>query len=100
MVIEVKTENGSLYRLDSIAMTWERLVAGPPNKYIPVRTRSGKLTKWPRIKLNEPMVMVGPPLNPAADIRVIETSRVIEIEELNDRDRNPTQESNGSKKPN
>lgn len=82
MIIEVTTENHSLYRLDKEAMTWERAIAGPPNKYFPVRTASGKLLQWPTIKLGQPMQMIGPPLNPLASIRVLETSRVIQIEEV------------------
>lgn len=82
MIIEVTTENHSLYRLDKEAMTWERAIAGQPDNLFPVRTTSGKLLQWPKIKVGEPMQMIGPALNPLADIRVIETSRVMQIEEV------------------
>jgi hypothetical protein len=71
---QVKTESGSVWELDDVAMTWLRVVK---SEY-PVRTACGVLSSFPEIKIGEPMFMWGPPFVEGAIARMVNTSPVVE----------------------
>lgn len=84
MIVTVKTETGSTYVLrdDTPAgLTWERVV-NPVEQHpdFPLRTQGGPLDGWPSITVGERMALCGPPLNPAATVRLIYTSVVLSFE--------------------
>lgn len=75
MRITFTTHSGSKYVIDKTAMTWERQKAGEGSDY--VRTQSGTLLQWPVVTVGSPVYMIGPPLDPVANIRFVLTTPVI-----------------------
>jgi len=74
----VKTETGSVYLLNRSRMSWRRASS---SKY-PIRTDNGSLLEWPSIEVGKPLILIGPPLTEGADVRVISTSLITEIKEV------------------
>ena len=74
----VTTENGSKYRVDLDAKTWERL--SHPKWSNQVRTKMGAYDEI-RLSVGSPMEMLCPPITPGTDGRFISTSDVVSIEE-------------------
>lgn len=56
MRVRVNTASGSMYILDSIAMTWERVNKVPIKYY--EGTNEGKLVIWPSITIGESMQFI------------------------------------------
>lgn len=79
MTVEVVTENGSVYRIDYDAKTWERVeetcLSGK------VRTEGGD---WTEVIVVEgfPMLIEGPPLDRARTKRQITTTPVVSVKEV------------------
>ena len=83
--LRVKNESGSTYILNPTKMTWDRERQSPdPESPFPVRTKGGKLNVFPTPKVGQSMIMAGPSLTPGGTVRLIETSLVLEVEEVND----------------
>jgi hypothetical protein len=75
--VRLRTETGSTYMIDMHALTWSRtpsLASGI------LRTGSGQVDSVQIPGIREPAVIVGPPVNPDPDFRVIITSSVVAIE--------------------
>lgn len=72
----VKTETGSIYVLNREKMSWRRAAA---SKH-PVRTDDGQLVEWPIMNVGQPLVLLGPPIAQDADLRVIRTSNITEVQ--------------------
>lgn len=79
MRITFTTRSGSKYVIDKTAMTWERQAAGEGSVY--VRTQGGTLLQWPTVIVGSPVEIIGPPLDPAADIRFILTTPIVSVVE-------------------
>lgn len=84
MIVTVKTETGSTYVLRDDTpdgLTWERVV-NPTEQHpnFPLRTQGGLLDEWPSIMVGCRLDMYGPPLNPAAEGRLVSTSPVVSFE--------------------
>ena len=80
--VDLETDSGSTYHLDKEAMTWEKTTANPIATALapqPVRTSGGRLLQWPVFEIGKEVSLVGPPLNEAADYRIITTTRIIRI---------------------
>lgn len=89
MKVMVKTESGSTYLLDDERMTWSRLRERPYEGFYEgwkdtVRTQEGPLNAWPSIMVGEPLNLIGPPLSEGTNVRLISTSPVVEISEINE----------------
>ena len=76
----VRTESGSLYILDRQNMRWERVRAGEGSTF--VRTSGGDLLEFPSIALGLPLMMFGLSLTPGGIMRLIFTTPVVEVTEL------------------
>lgn len=82
MKITFTTKSGSIYvieKVDDETMTWKRMQAGEGSVY--VRTESGTLLQWPVVTVGSSCELIGPPLNPLADIRYMLTTPVVSIQE-------------------
>jgi hypothetical protein len=73
----VETRSGSVYVLDNVKMTWYRETETDDSG--PLRTDGGDLSSFPAIKLDEPMLLLGPPIREWAVGRVIATTPVVKI---------------------
>jgi len=76
MRTKFKTETGSIYLVDTDAMTWERL---SNTGVSPIRTETGPLTEVPELVVGRSAELIGPPFVPNAVARAIITSRIVEI---------------------
>lgn len=72
-----ETESGSLYELDHDARTWRRLRHADDSTA--VRTPDGSFTQASPVIVGRSVHIVGAPLDPAADLRLITTSPVTRI---------------------
>lgn len=77
LIIRVETKSGSIYLLDKEAMTWHR-----ENAKYSLRSVSGQLLEWPEIVVGAPMHLWGPPFVPEADLRLIYTTDVVNVSEV------------------
>ena len=75
----VTTVSGSKYQIGLDTKTWKRIATGPESGHI--RTDSGTFHGVPKPRIGQRLTLIGPPLNPKADARIIQTSPVIHIEE-------------------
>ena len=77
----VITESGSSYVLERDTMTWGRFRGTPDREslFAPVRTKEGKMLKFPEVKVGESMTILCPPLVEGTIGRMISTSFVVEI---------------------
>lgn len=71
----IKTENGSVYRIDPEARTWERISKTDRSGY--VRTRGGVFTWWSGATVGHNMTLIGEGLTMGT--RIIYTSLITEI---------------------
>lgn len=80
MITTLKTRTGSIYRLDDVRLTWERVKMGEDS--VPIRTDSGRLVK------GMPAIVVGrscfiwsspAPNTPTGASRGIVTSQIREV---------------------
>jgi len=78
--MKVYTESGSIYELNRKAMTWVKSREVIPDPISPMRTTTGKLTKWPDLQVGEPLVLICPPLVEGTEGRAILGTRVVWIE--------------------
>lgn len=76
MTYFIETEN-STYVLDDEEMTWERVKVSGQSGYL--RTDGGQLTTFPKIKVGEPLTMLGPPIVEDATARLIYTTPVTKV---------------------
>lgn len=77
-VLWIDTASGSRYRIDPFALRWERLAHDPRSGA--VRTEGGPFFALAALPaLGEPLVIYGPPLDPAADVRIVTTSAVVAV---------------------
>ena len=62
-------------------MTWGRFREEPddPSAPLPVRTKTGDLTKFPEIEIGKSMTLMCPPFVEGAVVRALYTSPVVEI---------------------
>lgn len=81
MKTRFRTETGSLYEIDFELKTWARLEQPRYQGAHPLRTMEGTYNQISEIRIDEPVVITGAPLDPAATFRGITTSRVVEIQE-------------------
>jgi hypothetical protein len=75
--VRFRTETGSTYVIDPDALTWSRtptLASGI------IRTEGGQVTSVQIPGVGQRAVIVGPPVRPGSDLRVIITSPVVAIE--------------------
>ena len=79
MVYLVTTESGSRYRVDTIAMTWERLRKGDPGRTS--RKDQGNLLEIPDIKVGEPMYLFDTDVLPGMTHHAVQTTLVVEVQE-------------------
>lgn len=82
-IYRATTETGSIYIVDTEKQTWRKerkpSVEGP----VPLRSQSGSYNKLHApIEVGKPIVMTGQPLDKRATFRLIETSYVVKLEEL------------------
>ena len=77
MIYNVRTQTGSIYQIDTEAMTWTRLESTEHSGRL--RTDGGALSCEPEIKLGERMIILGPPITPWTYGRIILTTPVVEI---------------------
>jgi hypothetical protein len=71
----VETQSGQIYVLDNVKMTWARLAdftSSDPASIVD----GGDLSSFPDIKLDEPMIILGPPQVPWTWARIIMTTPV------------------------
>lgn len=75
MKLRIRTYSGSIYRIDSKALTFtvEKSAASG------IRTTEGKLHRMPIITPGQSMILIGPPIDPAYDNRLAITSLVMEV---------------------
>ena len=75
-----RTATGSTYEIerDSAGMRWRRVRATLGSGTLR-RPDDWPLLKWPEIQVGWPAVLIGPPLVATADLRVVRTSRVVNI---------------------
>lgn len=73
----VRTKSGSLYLVDDEEMIWARLEETADSGQL--RTDGGDLSCFPEIKLDEPMILLGPPLVHWTYGRIIMTTPVVEV---------------------
>jgi hypothetical protein len=86
MKVIIETESGSVYHLDSNEMAWEKTkyVPGPLAPTNTIRTGGGRLLQWPRFEVGQPLFLKGPSLTPEGDFRLINTSLVTKIIQLDE----------------
>lgn len=80
MTYHVRTQSGSLYMIEPEDKTWARLEKTENSGTL--RTDGGILSSIPVIKLDEPMILLGPPIHPWTWGRIIMTTPVVEITEF------------------
>ena len=83
MIYHVRTETGSLYKIDDEAMTWERIEATDLSG--PIRSQAGvyyelfgelqDITK----QVGKPLTLVMQPIDSRFSGRIIQTSNVVDI---------------------
>lgn len=75
--VQFITESGSRYEIDYGARRWARLEHNPESAA--VRSAEGEMTGVSEIVIGQPVLIFGPPIDPAQDFRMIETTPVLEI---------------------
>lgn len=80
MTYVCKTATGSVYRIDMLSKTWERLEEGQDKSSNPLRTTHGYFAKCSLPTLGEGIRILAEPLTEGATMRLIYTSNVIEME--------------------
>lgn len=73
------TINGSVYKLDKQAMTWERI--GTTSKSGKIRQENGKLLSWPRIDIGWGALLNDSKVRPGMQVHYISTSKVVSVED-------------------
>ena len=76
-MLHIKTETGSHYKLNWPPKRWWR---APNPASSDVRTSTGEIWKLYPVTVGNPMVIVGPPIVPGMDGRIIQTAIVESIE--------------------
>lgn len=76
-----KTESGSLYHIfeEGCKIYWARLSEPNYEGAHKLRTRDGMLNSRPDVEVGREVRMFSTPLDPTKDVRLIQTSRVVEI---------------------
>lgn len=80
-VLRVTTSNGSVYTLDTLGMRWKQVESTQLSGIL--RTPDGDYEDVVLV-VGKPMVLIGPPLDPTKDKRMIETSPVVKVEGLSE----------------
>jgi hypothetical protein len=78
-MIRFRTETGSLYEIDTDKKTWARLEEPKTEGSYPLRTKSGTYYRINDIEVGFPAQWLSEPIDPTKDVRLVETSRVVEI---------------------
>jgi hypothetical protein len=78
-MIRFRTESGSLYEIDTAAKTWARLEEPNREGSYPLRTTSGTYYSINEIEVGFPAQWLSEPIDTTKDVRLVETSRVVEI---------------------
>ena len=77
---EVKTRTGSVYVIDDLKKTWERIDESVHSG--PIRTAGGTFFKRSELTVGEGLKLYGEALTPGAFFRLIYTSDVVRWREL------------------
>jgi hypothetical protein len=88
----VTTESGSVYLIDFEAKTWERVSSSPESGKI--RTNSGTIqnTNPLKIEVGRPIEILTDRINPLAHYRLLATSIVMAIEDVDNCPQKKTEE--------
>lgn len=73
-----RTESGSTYEINDITLEWARLRDPAVEGDLPLRTKGGRLVAMPNIVKGHGVTMFGAPIDPQADLRMINTTPVVE----------------------
>ncbi len=82
VTLRFRTDTGSVYEVErnSHDMRWRRVEA--TLRFGTLRaTDDWPLLEWPEIEVGRRAVLIGPPFVAEADARVVQTSRVVEVED-------------------
>ena len=79
MIVEFETETGSIYRVNTLEKTWERLQKARQVGAQPLRTESGTYYEMSTIVGGQSVTLVCPPLNSSSGFRYITTSLIVRI---------------------
>lgn len=82
MKLTFKTETGSTYELDKIAMTWKRADKSVDSGKI--RQEGGSLTEWPEVRIGYPVHLFDTAILPGHVAHAVRTSLVVHISFEND----------------
>jgi hypothetical protein len=82
VIYQIKTESGSVYRIDTDDKTWERIETGPYSGRL--RSASGPYLFCDAMQVgSEGIKLTCPPVNPSTSFRFIYTSPVVEVKVCN-----------------
>ena len=79
MIVQFRTQNGTIYELDSKQMTWRKVKL--TNLSGETRANSGKLLSWPIIEIGKEALLHDSEVLPGCTEHYIQTSEVVSLEE-------------------